>query len=182
MSQQNIYKYAIQTYDIANSHETLHLARFIRENNLFRNIHGKEYVNAEGWQYVGVRLGILPVIEALADLSTKNEIKYRASVRLVNLKDQHTAGSGYAVCISRENGKRGYQEFTIASMAQTRAIGKGYWHILAWIIRAAGYEPTPAEEMDYMSRVESSKTRSYDQTRESENLAKKITKQKILQV
>lgn len=35
------------------------------------------------------------------------------------------------------------------SMAQTRAIGKAYRNILAWIIRAAGYEPTPAEEMDY---------------------------------
>ena len=35
------------------------------------------------------------------------------------------------------------------SMAQTRAIGKAYRNCLAWIIRAAGYEPTPAEEMDY---------------------------------
>jgi hypothetical protein len=35
------------------------------------------------------------------------------------------------------------------SMAQTRAVGKAYRNILAWIIRAAGYEPTPAEEMDY---------------------------------
>jgi hypothetical protein len=34
-------------------------------------------------------------------------------------------------------------------MAQTRAIGKAYRNCLAWIIRAAGYEPTPAEEMDY---------------------------------
>ena len=37
-------------------------------------------------------------------------------------------------------------------MAQTRAIGKAYRNILAWIIRAAGYEPTPAEEMDYMTK------------------------------
>ncbi|MDX5420525.1 MAG: hypothetical protein LPK09_15020, partial [Hymenobacteraceae bacterium] len=29
------------------------------------------------------------------------------------------------------------------------AIGKAYRNILAWIIRAAGYEPTPVEEMDY---------------------------------
>jgi hypothetical protein len=44
-------------------------------------------------------------------------------------------------------------------MAQTRAIGKAYRNILAWIIRAAGYEPTPAEEMDYLSPpAEASKT------------------------
>lgn len=159
MSQRNknsVEKRVIETYDIANSHETLHLAqdlaRFISENNLFHNIYGKEYVNVEGWQYAGARLGILPVIEELTDLSVDNEIKYQARVRLVNLKDQHTVGSGFAVCSNRENGKRGYQEFAIASMAQTRAIGKAYRNILAWIIRAAGYEPTPAEEMDYMSR------------------------------
>jgi hypothetical protein len=163
MSQHNnksIEKRVIKTYDIANSHETLHLAqdlaRFISENNLFHNIHGKEYVNVEGWQYAGARLGILPVIEELTGLSTNNEIKYQARVRLVNLKDQHTVGSGFAVCSNRENGKRGYQEFAIASMAQTRAIGKAYRNILAWIIRAAGYEPTPAEEMDYMSRDDQS--------------------------
>ena len=39
-------------------------------------------------------------------------------------------------------------------MAQTRAISKAYRNILAWIIRAAGYEPTPAEEMDYTSAPE----------------------------
>ena len=161
MSQRNkssVEKKVIETYDIANSHETLHLAqdlaRFISENNLFHHIHGKEYVNVEGWQYAGARLGILPVIEELTDLSVDNDIKYQARVRLVNLKDQHTVGSGFAVCSNRENGKRGYQEFAIASMAQTRAIGKAYRNILAWIIRAAGYEPTPAEEMDYMSRDE----------------------------
>lgn len=35
------------------------------------------------------------------------------------------------------------------SMAQTRATGKAFRNVLAWAIRAAGYEPTPAEEMDY---------------------------------
>ena len=80
MSQHNyksIEKRVIKTYDIANSHETLHLAqdlaRFISENNLFHNIHGKEYVNVEGWQYAGARLGILPVIEELTGLSTNNQ-------------------------------------------------------------------------------------------------------------
>ena len=40
------------------------------------------------------------------------------------------------------------------SMAQTRAIGKAYRNCLAWIIRAAGYEPTPAEEMDYNTNTQ----------------------------
>ena len=163
----SIDKKNIESYDIANSYETMHLAqdlaRFIKENKLFHHIQGKAYVNVEGWQYAGARLGILPVIEALHRIPTDtDEVKYQAEVKLYNLKSptegsssaegRFPIGSGFAICSNRESGKRNYQEFAIASMAQTRAIGKAYRNILAWIIRAAGYEPTPAEEMDYMNK------------------------------
>jgi hypothetical protein len=159
--QKQLDKKAIDTYDIGNSYETLHLAqdlaRFIKENKLFHSIHGKGYVNVEGWQYAGARLGILPVIEELKNISDERETKYLAEVKLLDLKTQQVVGSGFAICSNQESGKRNYQEFAIASMAQTRAIGKAYRNILAWIIRAAGYEPTPAEEMDYMRNDDQNK-------------------------
>ncbi|QCR22950.1 hypothetical protein [Pontibacter sp. SGAir0037] len=143
----------IESYDIAKSDETMHLAvdlaKFIKENRLYQNIQGKEYVNVEGWQYAGARLGILPVVEHLINISTDDEIKYQAKVNLLDLRSEQVVGAGFAICSNREQGKKYYQEFAIASMAQTRAIGKAYRNILAWIIRAAGYEPTPVEEMDY---------------------------------
>jgi len=143
----------VESYDIAKSDETLHLAtdlaKFIKENRLFQNIQGKEYVNVEGWQYAGSRLGILPVVEHVVNISTDDEIKYQAKVNLLDLRSQQVVGAGFAICSNREQGKKYYQEFAIASMAQTRAIGKAYRNILAWVIRAAGYEPTPSEEMDY---------------------------------
>ena len=146
-------KAKIESYDIAKSDETLHLAidlaKFIKENRLYQNIQGKEYVNVEGWQYAGSRLGILPVVEHVINISTDDEIKYQAKVNLLDLRSQQVVGAGFAICSNKEQGKKYYQEFAIASMAQTRAIGKAYRNILAWIIRAAGYEPTPAEEMDY---------------------------------
>lgn len=152
-------KRVIESYDIANSNETMHLAqdlaKFIKENRLFHNIQGKAYVNVEGWQYAGARLGILPIVEELKRIEeVDGEIKYQAEVKLMNLRSQQMIGSGFAICSNKEFGKKSYQEFAIASMAQTRAIGKAYRNILAWIIRAAGYEPTPAEEMDYMSKEE----------------------------
>lgn len=154
-------KRVIESYDIANSHETMNLAqdlaKFIKENRLFHNIQGKAYVNVEGWQYAGARLGILPIVEELKRIEEANgELKYQAEVKLINLRSQQMIGSGFAICSNKEFGKKNYQEFAIASMAQTRAIGKAYRNILAWIIRAAGYEPTPAEEMDYMSKEEES--------------------------
>jgi hypothetical protein len=143
----------VESYDIAKSDETLHLAvdlaKFIKENRLYQNIQGKEYVNVEGWQYAGSRLGILPVVEHVVNISTDEEIKYQAKVNLLDLRSQQVVGAGFAICSNKEQGKKYYQEFAIASMAQTRAIGKAYRNILAWIIRAAGYEPTPVEEMDY---------------------------------
>lgn len=148
-----VKKSRIESYDIAKSDETMHLAidlaKFIKENKLYQNIQGKEYVNVEGWQYAGSRLGILPVVEHVINVSTDTELKYQAKANLLNLRTEQVVGAGFAICSNKEQGKKYYQEFAIASMAQTRAIGKAYRNILAWIIRAAGYEPTPAEEMDY---------------------------------
>ncbi|MFD1874376.1 hypothetical protein [Hymenobacter bucti] len=147
----------VESYDIAKSDETLDLAKdlakFIKENKLSTQVQGKEFVNVEGWQYAGSRLGIVPIVEHVIDMSNDQEIKYQAKVTLFDMRSQHTVGAGFAICSNKESGKKFYQEFAIASMAQTRAIGKAYRNILAWIIRAAGYEPTPAEEMEYTGNV-----------------------------
>ena len=146
-------KVKIESYDISRSDETLDLAKdlakFIKENKLTTNVQGKEFVNVEGWQYAGSRLGIVPIVEHVINVSSDQELKYQAKVTLFDIRHQVTVGAGFAVCSSKESGKKFYQEFAIMSMAQTRAIGKAYRNCLAWIIRAAGYEPTPAEEMDY---------------------------------
>ena len=146
-----------ESYDIAKSDETLDLAKdlakFIKDNKLSTQVQGKEFVNVEGWQYAGSRLGIVPIVEHVINLSSDQELKYQAKVTLFDLRHGTTVGAGFAVCSNKESGKKFYQEFAIASMAQTRAIGKAYRNILAWIIRAAGYEPTPAEEMEYSGNV-----------------------------
>ena len=147
----------VESYDIAKSDETLDLAKdlakFIKDNKLSTQVQGKEFVNVEGWQYAGSRLGIVPIVEHVINVSNDQELKYQAKVTLYDLRHGTTVGAGFAVCSSKESGKKFYQEFAIASMAQTRAVGKAYRNILAWIIRAAGYEPTPAEEMDYSGNV-----------------------------
>ena len=147
----------VESYDIAKSDETLDLAKdlakFIKDNKLSTQVQGKEFVNVEGWQYAGSRLGIVPIVEHVINVSTDQELKYQAKVTLYDLRHGTTVGAGFAICSNKESGKKFYQEFAIASMAQTRAVGKAYRNILAWIIRAAGYEPTPAEEMDYSGNV-----------------------------
>ncbi|WP_192821320.1 hypothetical protein [Rufibacter sp. LB8] len=167
-SEKGLKKHKIESFDISRSDETMHLAvdlaKFIKENRLYQNIQGKEYVNVEGWQYAGSRLGILPIVEELTNMSDSTEIKYLAKVNLLNLRTDQVAGAGFAICSNKEQGRKYYQEYAIASMAQTRAIGKAYRNALAWIIRAAGYEPTPAEEMDYQGNVTEQKTESQTRT------------------
>lgn len=125
------------------------LAKFIKDNKLTTTVQGKEFVNVEGWQYAGSRLGIVPIVEHVINVSNELELKCQAKVTLFDVRANRTVGAGFAVCSNKESGKKFYQEFAIMSMAQTRAIGKAYRNCLAWMIRAAGYEPTPAEEMDY---------------------------------
>jgi len=150
-------KTKVQSLDIARSDETLHLAtdlaKFIKDNKLSTSVQGKEFVNVEGWQYAGSRLGIVPIVDHVINVGSDVELKYQAKVTLFDLRSHHTVGAGFACCSNKENGKKFYQEFAIMSMAQTRAIGKAYRNILAWIIRAAGYEPTPAEEMEYAGNL-----------------------------
>jgi hypothetical protein len=44
--------------------------------------------------------------------------------------------------------KATFEEYAVASMSQTRAIGKAYRNLLGFVMKSAGYADTPAEEMD----------------------------------
>lgn len=128
------------------------LKRFIVEQKLFTPIQGKNYVNVEGWQFAGAATGILPIIKELYKVTTTapegmvaDEIRYRAEVELQSI-DGKVVGYGVAICSNKEAGRNKQDEYVIASMAQTRAIGKAYRNVFAWLMKMAGYEPTPAEE------------------------------------
>lgn len=125
------------------------LAKFIKDNKLVADVQGKQFVNVEGWAYAGSRLGFIPVVQECSDQSTQAEIKYQARVSIIHLATGNTVGAGWAVCSSKESGKKFYQEFAINSMSQTRATGKAYRNILGWVMKAAGYEACPLEELEY---------------------------------
>lgn len=121
------------------------LKRFIVKQNLYTPIQGKNYVNVEGWQFAGGNLGLLPVVESCVRLDRKDEVIYQASVALFS--GERIVSRGIAVCSSKEKGKNSKDEYVIASMAQTRAEGKAYRLILGWLMKVAGYEATPTEEV-----------------------------------
>lgn len=124
------------------------LKELIVQNRLFSNIKGKNYVNVEGWQIAGAFTGTFPVVEKVEELPAKpGEVKYRAEVSLRDAEGK-LVGYGVAICSNREPGKKSFDEYAVASMAQTRAVGKAYRLKIGWLLKVAGYETTPAEEMD----------------------------------
>lgn len=130
------------------------LKEMIVQNKLFTNIKGKNYVNVEGWQIAGAFTGTFPVVEKVEELPTRNdEYKYRAEVSIRDNEGKQV-GYGVAICSNKESGKKNFDEYAVASMAQTRAVGKAYRMKIGWLLKVAGYETTPAEEMDAIQQAE----------------------------
>lgn len=123
------------------------LKELIVQNNLYTDIKGKNYVNVEGWQIAGAFTGVFPIVEKVENLSQGTNYKYRAEVTLRD-KDNNIVGSGMAICTNKEPGKGMFEEYAVASMAQTRAVGKAFRMKIGWLLKIAGYEATPLEEMD----------------------------------
>jgi hypothetical protein len=129
------------------------LRDLIVQNKLYTPIKGKNYVNVEGWQIAGAFTGVFPIVEKVENLSEGTFYKYRAEVTLRD-KDNNIVGSGMAICTNKEHGKTGFDEYAVASMAQTRAVGKAFRMKIGWLLKVAGYETTPAEEMDTLQEAQ----------------------------
>ena len=151
------------SYELINKDSMLklstELSKLIKEKGLSSNIQGKQFVNVEGWQFAGASLGLMPIITSTQDLSNETSIKYMATCEVRNITTGTVVATGIALCSNAEKTKRYFDEYAILSMAQTRAIGKAYRNLLAWLMKAAGFEATPAEEMDFQVETPGKKSK-----------------------
>ena len=114
-----------------------------------------EYVTVEGWEVLGTMLGIVPDTKIVEEM--KNDkgrtIGFKARATLYQnpiIDDGKIVGgtvlsTAEAYC-TRDDFQKKF--FSMASMAQTRALGKAYRMALSWIIKMAGFEATYAEDME----------------------------------
>lgn len=116
----------------------------IIKNNLFVPIKGKSYVMVEGWQFAGGLLGLFPRVVRVEEMGKG---RWFAEVNIIDKRTGGIISSGFAICSKEESKKSSFDEYAILSMAQTRAIGKAYRNLIGWVMKLAGYEGTPAEEM-----------------------------------
>ncbi len=145
------------TYDIDKPSQVTSMAAVLKKhivsNQLYTPIAGKNYAHVEGWQFAGGIMGLFPRIVRVENLSTGAETKWQAEVEIVERKTGKVISSGFALCSNKENNKKRFDEYAVLSMAQTRAIGKAYRNLLGWVMKLAGYEATPSEEMVKMGEV-----------------------------
>ena len=144
------------SYDLSAPEQAMQVAtilqQFVTEKKLTTNIKGKNYPLVEAWQFAGSQLGLYPLLTEVKKESTDTEIKYSAWVEIRKIANDQIMSRGFATCSNKEGSKRQFDEYAICSMAQTRAEGKAYRMLLSWLMKAAGFEATPAEEMDFTTK------------------------------
>jgi hypothetical protein len=74
--------------------------------------------------------------------------KYKCECKVINMQTGAIVSTGTAICTNYELNKISFDEYAISSMCQTRAISKAYRNLIGYIMTAAGFESTPAEEME----------------------------------
>lgn len=129
------------------------LKKHIVDQKLYTAIVGKNYAHVEGWQFAGGLMGMFPRVVSVENLSNGSEVKWKADVEIVRLKDGQILSRGFAICSTKETKKKSFDEYAVLSMAQTRAIGKAYRNVIGWVMKLAGYDGTPAEEMTKMGET-----------------------------
>lgn len=132
----------------------------------------KRHVQVEGWQTLGAMRGVFALTEwsrrtddfqafkATSEWKTNDSGKrykeqtvaqegiggWEARVHLVNANGV-IVGAAEAECTWEEEAWQERPSNALRSMAQTRAIGKAYRGVFAFVMALAGYSVTPAEEM-----------------------------------
>ena len=135
------------------------LAPLVREQGLTvkglnRSDKDKEYVMVEGWEVLGTFLGIAPVTTVIEEITNDKGrvVGYKSRATLYQnaiVKNDEIVGGTIIARAEATADKSGFQKdlFAIASMSQTRALGKAYRMGLGWIMTLAGFEGTFAEDM-----------------------------------
>jgi hypothetical protein len=126
------------------------LGKLIQDRKLYKVIQDRKYVMVEGWTTLGGMIGVLP---REVEVKRLEDGGYEAIVELVHATDGLVIGRASALCGMDEKTWASRPEYARRSMAVTRATGKAYRLGFSWIVKLAGYEATPAEEMPIEGEV-----------------------------
>ena len=114
------------------------------------SIQGKPYLTIKDWQTIGSFYGLFAGADEAEPVNIDNITGFRAKA-VIRTADGTIISSAMAYCLD-EGVWKGREKFAQASMAQTRAASKALRNCVGWVAHLAGYEDTPAEEMDFQDK------------------------------
>lgn len=125
------------------------LMDIVNKNNWAKKLGGdKPHLVYEAWQTVGKYYGYTVKTHDAEYVELGGTWGFKAKATVVNEVTGIIVGSAEALCMSDEYNWKSKPKFQLASMAQTRSGSKALRQILGFVVALAGYNPTPAEEMD----------------------------------
>lgn len=113
---------------------------------LITRIQGKDHVNAEGWTLLAAMTGYSPRVAWSRKVDPGIGDGWEACVELVDSFGR-VCSAAEAMALKDEGAKWSRQEYSVRSMAQTRATSRAIRLKLGYIVTMAGYSATAAEEM-----------------------------------
>ena len=111
-------------------------------------INGKTFLQFEDWQTLGRFYGVTAAARVTNYLEQGRVRGYECHAEAILVSTGQVIGAAQAMCMDDEKKWQDKPLFQLRSMAQTRAQAKALRGVLAWVAVLAGYQPTPAEEMD----------------------------------
>lgn len=119
-------------------------------------IGNEQYLEFEDWQTIGRFYGATVGIEWTKPIKEDEKLIGYEARAIVYLHGK-IISSAEAECMRDEANWRDKPQFQLKSMAQTRACAKALRNVFAWVAVLAGYKPTPAEEMNGIKPIPSTK-------------------------
>jgi len=113
----------------------------------YKNIGGKKHLMVESWQTIGKYYGLVAKPRDAKAVQYGDVKGFEATADIFHVASGQVVSSAQSMCLDDEANWKGKPAFQLMSMAQTRACGKAFRNVLAWVVVLAGYKPTPAEEM-----------------------------------
>ena len=113
----------------------------------------KRYVPIEGWQYAAALMGLSSRVKNV------NEIQpgvWQAEADVVDKRSGVVNCSGFAI-VNKAEHKWAKKNEDIINFVQTRAVSRALRNCISYLIKAAGYSTTPAEEMYGLASEEKKK-------------------------
>lgn len=125
------------------------LMDIVAKNNWAKKLGGeKAHLQYEAWQTVGKYYGYTVKTHNAEYVELAGVAGFKAYATVVNEKTGIEVGAAEAYCMKDEYNWKSKPTFQLASMAQTRAGSKALRQILGFVVALAGYNATPAEEIE----------------------------------